>query len=85
MLLDVSSDMPTSDGWLLSYTLLFDRHNLTAAADSATKRQQREQRATRHNDMEYISQLLNVEYALGADAWVCTLISNTCRIIDELR
>lgn len=29
--------------------------------------------------------LLNLEYALKCDAFVCTLMSNWCRLIDELR
>ena len=28
---------------------------------------------------------MNLELALEADAWVCTLSSNWCRLIDELR
>ena len=34
---------------------------------------------------QYISILLNLEYSLKCDAWVCTLASNSCRLIDELR
>ena len=37
------------------------------------------------NPMQYLSILINLEYSLKCDAWVCTLASNTCRLIDELR
>jgi len=37
------------------------------------------------NQLQYISYLLNLEYAIKCEAWVCTIMSNTCRIIDELR
>eukprot|EP00438_Fugacium_kawagutii_P031850 Skav230346 [mRNA] locus=scaffold25:141106:142296:- [translate_table: standard] len=34
---------------------------------------------------ETLVALMNLELALEADAWVCTLTSNWCRLIDELR
>ena len=34
-----------------------------------------------HDDLEYVSMLLNLQYALRCD----TLASNSCRVIDELR
>lgn len=39
----------------------------------------------RHHDLEYLSMLLNVHYLVRAGAYVCTLASNFCRVIDELR
>jgi hypothetical protein len=38
-----------------------------------------------HDKLEYISMLLNLYYSLRSEAYVCTLRSNSCRIIDELR
>ena len=34
---------------------------------------------------EVLTAFMNLELALEADAWVCTLSSNWCRLIDELR
>ena len=34
---------------------------------------------------EYLDSLLNLELALECGAWVGTLTSNWCRLIDELR
>ena len=34
---------------------------------------------------EYLDSLLNLEVALECGAWVGTLTSNWCRLIDELR
>ena len=70
-------------GWKILYTNLFDRATQTARYDWATQHQ----KGTRavHDDLEYVSMLLNLEYALKCEAWVCTLASNSCRIIDELR
>ena len=38
-----------------------------------------------HDKLEYISMLLNLYYALRSEAFVCTLQSNSCRIVDEMR
>lgn len=38
-----------------------------------------------HDKLEYISMLLNLYYSLRSEAYVCTLASNSCRIIDEMR
>eukprot|EP01041_Mallomonas_annulata_P001847 gene1847-3587_t len=38
-----------------------------------------------HHDLEYISMLLNLEYSLQCDLYICTLASNWCRLVDELR
>lgn len=40
---------------------------------------------TVRHELEYLSMLLNLEYALKCDAWICTFQSNTCRVMDELR
>jgi hypothetical protein len=37
------------------------------------------------HELEYISYLINLEYALKCEAWICTYASNTCGIIDDLR
>eukprot|EP00434_Breviolum_minutum_P010870 symbB.v1.2.009583.t1/scaffold611.1/size181545/6 len=34
---------------------------------------------------EVLNALVNLELALEADGWICTLLSNWCRLIDELR
>ena len=34
---------------------------------------------------EVLLALMNLELAVESDAWVCTLSSNWCRLIDELR
>ena len=38
-----------------------------------------------HARREILIGFMNLELALEADAWVCTLSSNWCRLIDELR
>ena len=38
-----------------------------------------------HDPLEYISMLVNLYYSLRSEGYVCTLKSNSCRIIDEMR
>ena len=42
-------------------------------------------RSFEHARREILIGFMNLELALEADAWVCTLSSNWCRLIDELR
>jgi hypothetical protein len=72
-----------ANNWEISYTNLFDR-----AAQTAYKtwdEQHKRGTVAVHDDLEYISMLLNLQYSLQCEAWVCTLASNSCRLIDELR
>eukprot|EP01041_Mallomonas_annulata_P009124 gene9124-18900_t len=63
-------------GWSLQYTTVIDRNQSRA-------RLPRPHHALLEE--EYLAMILNLEYALQCDAWVCTLASNYCRVIDELR
>eukprot|EP01041_Mallomonas_annulata_P005082 gene5082-10171_t len=63
-------------GWKLVYTTIFDRNKSQAKLNRFVKKGLEE---------EYLAMILNLEYSLRCDAWVCTLASNFCRIIDELR
>eukprot|EP01041_Mallomonas_annulata_P010792 gene10792-22529_t len=72
----------TSKIFRIIYTNLFDRYYVSARLNNKDRNLFKE---TLHDENEYISMLLNLEYALKCDAWVCTLASNTCRLIDELR
>ena len=63
------------DPWKVIYTKA-DRNNkdswMSAGKGGAARR-------------EVMLAMMNLELALEADAWVCTLTSNWCRLIDELR
>merc|ERR1712157_610802 len=63
-----------TDDW----DVYFTRENRTNANVSVMRQQRGNGRAT-------LESLLNLELALEADAWVCTLMSNWCQLIDELR
>lgn len=73
-------------GWDIRYTNLFDRNEVTANLDFITKNSyQRNRTSLVHHDLEYLSMLLNIDYHLKGSAFVCTIKSNFCRVIDELR
>lgn len=61
-----------------SWDVIFTVENRTNAGVAAMRRERGNGRAT-------LESLLNLELALEADAWVCTLLSNWCQLIDELR
>lgn len=67
----------------LLYTNLFDRATQTARLDWNS--QHKKGTKAVHDENEYLSMLLNLAYSLRCEAWVCTLASNSCRLIDELR
>lgn len=64
------------------YTTVFDRKGLYAEKN-AQERDAGGKFVT--NPDEYLSMLLNIYHLLQADAWVCQIGSNFCRVIDELR
>lgn len=72
--------------WTVSYTNLFNRVMVSARLNQQTQMKLKHGGAgLKHHDKEYLSMLLNLEISLKSDAWVCTLASNWCRIIDEMR
>ena len=60
----------------LLYTDLFERNGTAAASANGEGT---------HHGLEYLSMLLNIDHLLQSSAWVCTLASNFCRLVDELR
>jgi hypothetical protein len=69
--------------WTILFTNLFDRSQQTAY--KTWDEQHKKGTVATHDVLEYISMILNLQYAIQCEAWVCTLASNSCRIIDELR
>eukprot|EP01041_Mallomonas_annulata_P006284 gene6284-12725_t len=72
-------------GWKVIYTNLFDRSTVSAKLHWEVLLEHQFNHTVVHHDLEYMSILVNLHYALKCDAWVCTLQSNTCRLIDEMR
>jgi len=65
------------------FTTLYDR--ATSIMQYDWKTQQGRNKPAGHHDNEYLSMLLNLEYSTRCEAWVCTMASNSCRVMDELR
>ena len=71
--------------WQVHYTSLFDRSLSSSKLNHSARRQERIIGRHNHHELEYLSVLLNTQLMLLANGWVCTLKSNSCRVIDELR
>ena len=67
------------------YTNIFDRSIVSASLDFKNQHAIRKSPSFRYHELEYLNILLNLYNSLKCDAWICTLASNYCRIIDELR
>lgn len=79
---DVLSQADTwvkTNNWKLTYTNLFDRATQTARLD--WNAQHKKGYRAVHDHLEYFSMLLNLEYSVQCDSWVCTLASNSCRYV----
>jgi len=63
-------------GWKLLHVDIIDRNKSPARLKGPR---------TTGLENEYLALILNLQYALRCNAWVCTLASNFCRLIDELR
>ena len=74
-----------ANNWKIIYTNLFDRKKQIASLDWDTQHQHGINVQYNHDKLEYISMLLNLYYSLRSETFICTLASNSCRIIDELR
>lgn len=71
------------NNWGIAYTTIFDRAIQEAARTYKEKIQKGGSHI--HDPLEYLSMILNLDLSLKCEAWVCTLASNSCRIMDELR
>lgn len=69
----------------LHLTEVFDRKGLLAERSHEDRLKGRNANKPDHHPEEYLSMLLNVHYLVRASAYICTLSSNFCRVIDELR
>jgi hypothetical protein len=65
-------------------TEIFNRSGLLAER-TADERKKMSPTKDDHHPLEYLSMMLNVHYLVKGTSYICTLSSNFCRIIDELR
>jgi hypothetical protein len=66
------------------YTIdnLYNRMELSS---SKTDEERKKERSPRHHPLEYLSMVLSIHYLAKGNAFICTLASNFCRLVDELR
>lgn len=67
------------------FTNLFDRSKQVASLNISVIRDKSINKDYVHDELEYVSEILNLEYLVRSDMYVCTLASNFCRLVDELR
>ena len=72
-----------SSEYFMKYTNVFDRAGLYAEKSHGERLKFMNQE--RHHSEEYLNMMLQVHYLLRSTAWVCTMSSNFCRVIDEMR
>jgi len=70
-------------GCRVMFTALYDRATSIMQYDWNT--QHKHGVPAGHHDLEYLSMLLNLEFSTRCEAWVCTIASNSCRVMDEMR
>lgn len=76
----------TKTGWKVHYTKLFDRRSdVSTGLDWVHQVKMKRKQQFKHHELEYFSMILNIDYHLRCNAFVCTLPSNFCRLIDEMR
>lgn len=78
-----SDEWGSKNGCRIMYTTVYDRAKSIMQFDWNT--QHKHGVPLGHHDFEYLSMMLNLEYAARCEAWVCTIASNSCRVMDELR
>jgi hypothetical protein len=71
--------------WRLIINEVFDRHQVQAWMNYTEQQTLIASGHSLHHEREYLSMIFDLDYHLQCSAFVCTMGSNFCRIIDELR
>jgi len=74
--------------WKIIYTDLFDRRQVIAGLNATERNiyiKEHPSKHYHHHHLEYFSMILNLDSHLQCNAFVCSMPSNFCRIIDELK
>jgi hypothetical protein len=79
---NTSSSSQGKREYKIAITEIFERKGLFA---EKSEKERNVKTLPLHHPDEYLSMMLNLHYFLRSAAWICTLASNYCRVIDELR
>jgi hypothetical protein len=83
--LDAAKIWGRDNNFKILYTELFDRSKISTYLISDKQKEEQAKHTDKHADLEYFMMVLNLDYHARCSAFVCTLRSNFCRVIDELR
>lgn len=74
------------NGWKLHHSEFFDRRHVTTGLRDYDKQNLLvAQGADVHDELEYFAMIYDLDRHLKCEAFVCTMASNFCRLIDEMR
>jgi hypothetical protein len=84
--LDQALKWGEENNWRVLYSQLFDRRiDVSTGLDWIKQVKMKRKHLEKHHELEYFSMIFNIDYHVRCNAFVCTLPSNFCRLIDELR
>lgn len=72
-------------GWNIIFTDVFDRREVAAYLNYTQQQELHVHGGLKHHPLEYYSMILNMDLLLRCNAFICTVKSNYCRLLDELR
>ena len=73
------------NNWKILYTDLFDRRLVLAGLNSTERAEWYRTHHVHHHHLEYFSMILNIDSHIQCSAYICSMPSNFCRLIDELK
>jgi len=73
------------NNWKILYTNLFDRRQVISGLNTSERIEWVKTHPNRNHHLEYFSMILNLDLHLQCDAFICSMPSNFCRLIDELK
>ncbi|KAJ1435210.1 hypothetical protein B484DRAFT_446216 [Ochromonadaceae sp. CCMP2298] len=71
--------------WTVRYSDLFDRSAVSTHLNAEQMEKLRQTTGLQHDQWEYFAMILNLDAHIRCSAFVCTMRSNYCRLVDELR
>jgi hypothetical protein len=74
-----------TNNYQIHLTNIFDRSKIVAGRNVDERSRIKQLGITGHHPEEYLSMLLNLHYLVRSSSYICTLASNFCRVVDELR
>lgn len=76
----------STHGWTMHYSNFFDRRTVSAGIrDYNMQMEQMHQKQYKYDEMQYFAMIYDLDKHLKCEAFVCTMESNYCRLMNELR